>query len=76
MAKKVTRKYIRQLIADGRAKNANECTYDELIELHGHMERIAHSEGACGISGALFRDTETGQLYGIPDRGTTLFTLF
>lgn len=37
------------------------------------LETVAMSFGIYGMNGGLFRDTETGQLYGIPRRDGILF---
>lgn len=47
---------------------------DEDDEKIGRLySKIAYSRGVYGINGALLRDDETGQLYAIIGRSSTLF---
>lgn len=69
MKTRTTQKEIKRLI---KAVAAIELTDTNTIPA-GRLETVALSFGVYGMNGGLFRDTETGQLYGIPRRDGILF---
>lgn len=69
MEYKTTQKEIKRLIKSGAAI---ELTDTKTVNA-GRLQTIALSFGIYGMNGGLFRDTETGQLYGIPRRDVILF---
>lgn len=69
MEYKTTQKEIKRLIKSGAAI---ELTDAKTVNA-GRLQTIALSFGIYGMNGGLFRDTETGQLYGIPRRDGILF---
>lgn len=69
MEYKTTQREIKRLIKAGAAI---ELTDTKTVPC-GRLQTIALSFGIYGMNGGLFRDTETGQLYGIPRRDGILF---
>lgn len=70
--KKTTRKVIREM----RATDITNYSFDQVNDLmNAHtLQTIAMSFGVYGMNGALFQD-ETGELYKITARNTTLFQM-
>ena len=69
MEYKVTQREIKRLIKAGAAI---ELTDTKTVPC-GRLETVAMSFGIYGMNGGLFRDTQTGQLYGILRRNAILF---
>ena len=73
--KKVTQKYLKDLIKSGKAENLNTWTDEQLNELQKkHYETIAVSFGINGMNGILLQDDD-GKLYAVPSRSTTMFQM-
>lgn len=69
MEYKTTQREIKRLIKAGAAI---ELTDTKTVPC-GRLETVAMSFGIYGMNGALLKDCETGQLYGIPRRDGILF---
>lgn len=69
MEYKTTQREIKRLIKAGAAI---ELTDTKTVNA-GRLQTIALSFGIYGMNGGLFRDIETGQLYGISRRDGILF---
>lgn len=66
--KKTTQKDIRWHIQNGYAKEIKAPG-----AVAGNLETIAMSFGVYGMNGALLQDMDSGEMYAIPARNTTLF---
>ena len=69
MEYKITQREIKRLIKAGAAI---ELTDTKTVP-YGRIQTVAIAFGIYGMNGGLFRDTQTGQLYGIPRRNAILF---
>lgn len=58
------------MVNTGAAVELDEPNHEKIGRLYS---KIAYSRGVYGINGALLRDDETGQLYAIIGRSSTLF---
>lgn len=75
--RKVTQKFIREMIADGIARDVrDEYTGDpgELHRKYSGRERVYYSVGMYGLNGAVWR-TKDGELIAVPTRCSSLFIL-
>lgn len=75
--RKFKQKEIKAFIQDGIAKKLDG-TFEEILDfIHTHnFERIGYSAGVYGLNGGIIRDMESGELYAIPARNSTLFMIF
>lgn len=69
--KKVTQKQIKNLVAIGAAKSADNLTQEQMDALRP-VERLAVSRGVYGANGLLFRGAD-GALYAVTARNSALF---
>ena len=69
--KKVTPKQLKNLIAIGGAKSADNLTEEQKDALRP-VERLAYSRGVYGANGLLFRGAD-GALYAVTGRNSALF---
>ena len=76
--KKISKKELRNYIALGLAKDINSLSLEECRALNTEcdFEKIAYCTGKYGISGGLFKDKKTGDMYAITARNTNLFYFF
>lgn len=75
--RKVTQKFIREMISDGIARDIRgEYTGDpgELHRKYSGRERVYYSVGTYGLNGAVWR-TEDGEFIAVPTRCSSLFIL-
>ena len=74
--KTTTKKEIREYILLGLAHDITNYNFDQAEQLRkAHaLDVVAVSRGVYGMTGALLRD-ETGELYAITARNSTLFQL-
>lgn len=68
--RKVKQSFIRSMIRDGIAR---ELTPDNIP---ANYEKVMYSSGVYGLNGGVIQDTQTGELYAVPSRSTTLFLIF
>lgn len=68
--RKVKQSFIRSMIRDGFAQ---ELTPDNIP---ANYEKVMYSSGMYGLNGGVIRDTNTGELYAVSKRSTTLFMIF
>lgn len=74
---KYTQKELRRLISIGAAKLLDGTFQDIQKFIHTHnIDKIGYSSGIYGINGGLIRDCDSGDLYAIPARNSTLFMIF
>ena len=73
--RKVSQKHIKSMIYCGIAVNLNTIP-EHQHPPHSSTEKHLYSMGRYGISGGVMQDTDTGQLYAIPNRSTNLFRYF
>lgn len=73
---KTTQKALRQHVRAGVAQDITNYSFEQAAALHrAHsLETVAVSRGVYGLNGALLKD-ETGTLYAITTRNTTLAQL-
>ena len=69
--KKVTQKQIKNLVAIGGAKSADNLTQKQMDVLRP-VERLAYSRGVYGANGLLFRGADSA-LYAVTGRNSALF---
>lgn len=76
--KKISKKELKSYIASGFAKSINCLSLEECRALNAEcdFEKIAYCTGKYGISGGLFKDKKTGDMYAITARNTNLFYFF
>ena len=64
---------LKRYVIDGLASDITDCKNPD--EMRCKLECIGVSFGTCGMNGALFKDNNTGALYVITARNTTLFIM-
>lgn len=70
--RKYTLKELRNAVALGVAEDITSLQHP----IPTNYEKIGYSTGVYGINGRLIRDVNTGTLYAITSRSTTLFMVF
>lgn len=72
--KKITKRELNRLINSGVAYDITTAQPSELIRKN--TERIAVSRGKYGMNGGLLKNPNSGELYAITARNSTLFYYF
>ena len=71
----MTKKEIKGYITNGAAVDITNIPLEKAYELATHTTTIDTSRGVYGITGALLKDTRTGDLYAITSRNSILFAM-
>lgn len=71
----MNKKFIKEMVIDGLAKDITNFSYEQAKELLGQGYYINLSFGRYGMNAGLFRNTLTGELYAVLARNTLLFKL-
>ena len=76
--RKYTQKELRNLVRIGAAVCVNDYSFEQINELNltKSLDKIGYSSGIHGINGGLLQDRNTGDLYAITARNSSLFQLF
>lgn len=75
--KKTTLSFIKDYVKKGLAEDINGIKFEEMKKINRHsLEKLYYSTGIYGINGGLFKDLETGKLYAITKRNSTLYYFF
>lgn len=76
--RKYTQKELKNLVSIGAVNDITNFGFDQMTKfLHLHtLDRIGYSSGVYGINGGLVKDRNTGALYAITRRNSTLFMAF
>lgn len=69
--KKYTQKELKNYVRSGLAVDITKA--HDTSAINEHIEKIGYSSGTYGINGALFVGVESGMLYAITSRSTSLF---
>lgn len=69
---------IKALVFSGYATDITMLNFDALKKWNDDhdVEKIGYASGACGISGGVVRDRNTGELFAITKRNTALLFVF
>lgn len=71
----MNKKFIKEMVTDGLAKDITNFSYEQAKELLGQGYHINLSFGRYGMSAGLFRNTLTGEMYAVLARNSLLFQL-
>ena len=77
--RKVTQKFIKELIRSKQAKDITNITtedYNKLKETEGDFYKIYYSYGVYGINAGVVIGMKTGNWYAISCRSTSLYLFF
>ena len=76
--KKYTQKYFKTLVKEGLAHDITNKDFDTIKELLAkhNFNKIGYSSGLYGLNGGLIQDINSGELYAITARTSTLFQVF
>lgn len=76
--RRYTQKEIKELIRTGAAVNISDYSFSDTTEfLKSHsIEKIGTSCGIYGINGGVIQDINSGELYAIAKRNSTLLMIF
>lgn len=76
--KRITKKELKNYITLGLAKSIDNCSHNECrtINENCNFEKVAYCIGVYGISGGLLKDKDTGDMYAITARNSSLFFFF
>lgn len=72
--KKYKQKELKKMVENGLAVDVTRIKSRN--EINESYEKIGYSEGVNGLNGALFKGCESGNLYAVTSRATTLDMLF
>ena len=77
--RKVTQKFIKELIRSKQAEDITNITtegYNKLKEFEGSFDKIYYSYGIYGINAGVVQGLKTGNWYAIHCKSTSLFLFF
>ena len=76
--RRYTQREIKELIRTGAAINISDCSFSETTDfLRKHnIEKIGVSLGTYGINGGVIKDIDSGKIYAINKRNSTLLMIF
>lgn len=71
----ITKKVIKSYVTSGAARDITNISLEEAYTIGRKSTVIALSRGTYGMTGAILKNYETGELYAITTRNTILFAI-